>query len=408
MDAIRSSSERTSPDRNDRWLRIALLLWVILAVAASVKAYTKPGRRSTYLYYSQAAQHWWADENLYAHYEGLDPYRYSPTFAVAATPFGLMPDRWGGVVWVLGSTALLVWSLRVAVREVLPGRWSPNREAMFLTLSLIPSLSGLWSAQSNALILAVILLGMAALGRAKWWQAAWLLAIPVFIKIWPLAVVLMLIMRWGQPLMRRFGVACVGLAAVPFLTRSWSIVWRQYHDYYLSLVGPMQGRWPGYRDAWMIWEHLHAPVDPRVYSVLQAISLAAVIAWCYWQAHRLPRDKQFLAAVLSIWSAWQLFLGPGSERLTYGLIAPAVAWAVLISFQNRRGRALSCCAWLLVAVLSMGDFERALGRLVPHAQILLPAGVLVMIVWILVYFAQPAELPARGAPIHCKSFLTVD
>lgn len=364
------------------WLVRALSLWGVLAVAASIKTFTRPGKHSVYLYFPRAAQHWWADLSLYADYPGFDPYRYSPTFAIAATPFGLLPDSWGGALWILGSVGLLVWALHSWARMALPGGWTPLREAAFLALAVPASIGGIWSGQSNALILSLVLFAMVAIGRQQWWRASWLLAAPVFIKIWPIVFVAMALIRWPRQLAARFVAACAILAAVPFATRPWPIVVRQYQEWYAVLTGPLQGRWGGYRDAWTIWEQLAPPVDDQAYKLLQLATLAAVLAWCFWRSRRMASDTAYLAAVLATWSAWQMLFGPGTERLTYGLVAPAMAASVMESFRERRLRIVSLTAWTLTALFGMGDVERLAARFVPHAEILLPVGVVFLFAWL--------------------------
>ena len=377
---------RASDPRDPRfWHRWAISLWCVLAVAASCKAYTRPGNHSVYRYFPESARHWWADLNLYGSYPGFDPFRYSPTFAVAATPFGLAPDTWGEIAWIVCSVGLLLWALRSWARVMLPGGWSIGREAAFLGLALPASIGGIWSSQANAIILASVLFAMLAIRRERWWSAAWLLAMPVFIKIWPLVVALMLVIRWPKQLAWRIAVAGGLLAVVPFLTRPFPIVCRQYADWYAALTGPLQGRWGGYRDAWTIWEHLAPPVSPAGYKLLQIATLAAVLVWCGWQSRRLVRVETYLVAVLAAWSAWQLLFGPGTERLTYGLVAPAQAWAVLASFRERRLRALSVAALAVTGVFSMGDFEKLTSRLLPHAEVILPFGIVAFLVWVVAW-----------------------
>jgi alpha-1,2-mannosyltransferase len=308
-----------------------------------------------------------------------------------------MSDRWGGAVWVIASVAVLVGSLRSLVRHVLPGAWSPGREALFLGLTLVGSIGGIWSAQSNAFILAMVIFGLVAIAEQRWWRASWWLAAPVYIKIWPLAAFLLVVVRWPRQLLARFIVAFLALATVPFLTRPWPLVCQQYHNWYLTLVGPLQGRWGGYRDAWTIWEQFHPPVDRHVYLMLQLTTAIMVFGWCYWQSRRPWTDQSWLTAVLAIWSAWQLLFGPGTERLTYGLAAPVQAWAVLVSFRERRWRALSLVAWGLTALLSMGDLESALGRLVPHAPAYLPFGLIAFFGWLVAYHWTSPRQPTPQA-----------
>jgi len=98
--------------------------------------------------------------------------------------------------------------------------------------------------------------GLAAVRRGQWWTAALALALPIFIKVWPIAVVLLLLVCWPRQLTGRLLAVCGALALVPFLTRPPDIVAWQYREWYATLVGPVRERWPGYRDAWTIWSSL--------------------------------------------------------------------------------------------------------------------------------------------------------
>ena len=231
--------------------------------------------------------------------EGIDGYRYSPAFAVAFTPLAYLPARLGTMIWNMAGIALLVCALHVLVRDVLPGDWPPQRERGFLTLTLAGSAVGIWSGQSNAIITAAIILALAAIVRQRWWAASILLAVPVFIKIWPLAIVMLLVVFWPRKLAWRLAVVCAVLALVPFLTRPPSTVAWQYREWYNALTGPLQGRWTGYRDAWTIWEQLSSAGQCATPTVaIQLAAAWAVLGWCWWQYRRLTSVGQtFLSAL---------------------------------------------------------------------------------------------------------------
>ena len=323
------------------------------------------------------------------------------------------------------SIGLLAWAMHVLVRDVLPGCWPIERKAWFLVLVAIGSAVGIWSLQSNALVTALIVLGLAATLRQQWWKAAVFLALPVFIKLWPLALVLLLIVYWPRQLLGRFTLVCLGLVLAPYLTRPPQIVAWQYREWYLSLTGPLQARWPGYRDAWTVWEEFcrligHAPDQPFYHGVYTVLSLSAaigVLGWCLWQGRRLARkvaengsglvsaphrvgevnvvskcgaaalDQEnhghLLVLILSMWVAWQLLFGPGTEQLTYGIIAPSASWAVLVSIAERRAVWLTCTAWAMLALLPSGDIERALLGIFCGARALAPLGVALFVAWLI-------------------------
>ena len=381
---------RTRPD--DVWLRRALLAWIILAVAVSVKVAVQPYSHTVYPVFASGALHWWADAPLYDDYDeqGLDLFRYSPTFAIAVTPFAVLPDVVGGMLWNLAGIAVLVWSLRMLVRHVLPGQWPAWREGVFLGLTLVLSVRGIWSGQNNTFLLGAAILGIVAISRKRWWTAALLLAIPVFIKIWPLALVLLLMACWPRQLIGRFLAACGLFATIPLLTRPLGVVVDQYHHWYLMLVNTRQTRWPGYRDAWTIWENLFPPVNANVYLALQLATPLAVLGWCLWQKRRTSSDGELLMLILSMWVCWQLLLGPGSERLTYIIVAPAVSWAVLVSYAEKRGRLASSIAWLMCGLLGTGGVERALLPYYSAAPVILPLGVVLLVAWLIWYQRGPA------------------
>ena len=406
----------------DQHLRRALALWACLAVAVCVKTAVCTDPHSVYPQFAASSHHWWADKSLYINYwptEHIDGYRYSPAFAVAFTPLAYLPARLGTMIWDVVGIVLLVWALHVFVRDVLPGDWTPQRERLFLMLVLPGSIVGIWSGQSNAIIIAAIMLALAAIVRQRWWTAAILLAVPVFIKVWPLAIAVLLVFFWPRRLAWRLAVACVVLALVPFLTRPPSTVVWQYRQWYDGLTGPLQGRWPGYRDAWTIWATLFptgtwralaSPFERHAYAALQLIAAGGVFGWCWRQYRRLDgadilvcpisvslRGRQeclphpvpkcgtnhLLLLIFSMWVSWQLLFGPGAEQLTYGIIAPSASWAVIVSLNERRARWLTVTAWAMLALFSSGDVEMRVRLRFPAGEILLPLGVVLFAAWLI-------------------------
>jgi hypothetical protein len=398
----------------------ALGLWVALCVAVCTKTALLGQESTVYRIFAGASRHWWANQSLYASYtisEGLDGYRYSPAFAVFCTPFYLLGDPAGAICWSLASICMLVWALHALARDVLPelgfgtpgverspslpddnqphtSAWLPRQEGWFLALAMVGSTWSIWSGQSNALVTALILLGLSSIARRQWTAAAWLLSAPVFIKLWPLALVLLLACCWPRQLIWRLAVACAVLALIPFLTRPPSIVLWQYAQWYESLTGPLQARWPGYRDAWTVWEQLAASLqfqpDSRLcrhaYTALQLFTAAALLGWCLWQRRHTPIASQtgpLLMLILSMWACWQLLCGPGTEQLTYGIVAPSASWALIVAFAEKRARPLMLSSWAILSLLPAGDIEQALLRVLPAAKALLPLGTLLLASWLL-------------------------
>ena len=100
------------------------------------------------------------------------------------------------------------------------------------------------------------------------------------------------------------------------------------------------------------------------------------------------RPARLLLFVLVTWAVWQLVFGPGTERNTFGLIAPLTGWGLIAAFQQKRGRWLMGLSFFLTMIALSGDIER---RLSPHtAWVLLahPIGIILFYAWFLRWHAQ--------------------
>lgn len=384
-----------------RWMRHALVLWGILAIAAAVKCYVQPWEHSVYPNFYKATIRWWNNESIYV-YTG---YQYTPTFAVANTPFAWCGVSGGAALFNAFSIVLLVAALFRLARDVLPGRWMFSGVAVLSTLTLFGVLRGIWSSQSNALVIALVILAAAAILRQRWWTASFLLSAPVFIKIWPLALVMLLIACWPRPLWWRFPLACLVLAVLPFFTRWPETVLYQHQQYWIALTNLQQIRSGGYRDAWTILEQFSEP-DHHAYLALQLGAALAALGFCLWRKRAAPSNRHAMTAIVSIWIAWQLLFGPGSERMTYGIIAPLAGWAVIVSFTEQRGRVLSLAAWLMTGLLGTGAVERMIDPYLWGAQAIQPVGVILFVAWLAAregrssrHVEQPhPEIPPEVAP----------
>jgi hypothetical protein len=379
------SAPRAASSNDFYLLGFAYLVWLILLVAVGVKALVSPEMHSVWPIFATASGHWWKGQSLYAYYPGFDLYRYSPTFAVLITPLALLPLRVGGCLWGVLNVGLLLASLRSLQRHILPGDFGPRGRSAFLLLAAAIALPMVWNLQSNALVLALVCLGAGAVAKQRWWAAAFLLAVPVFCKIWPLAAVLLLIACWPRQLAGRFALAFAALALVPFLTASPSVVVAAHAEWshYLTLTGSW--RWPGHRDAWTVWETVASPVNPQAYRLLQAALALGALALCLWCRFRPVSQRQLLAVVLGSWVCWQLLVGPGTERNTYGLIAPLMSWGVVIAWKERQGRLCVGLSCLLLLLFSVGEVERGVGLWFSGAKAMIPLSVAVYAVWLIHY-----------------------
>jgi Glycosyltransferase family 87 len=393
-------------------LHWALTLWLILAAAVSVRTLFRPSSHTVFPIFAASADHWWGDQSLYQEYPSLDNFRYPPVFALVVTPFSALGLSVGGILWCWVGMAVYLAGLWWFVRDVIPSPWTRQRTGLFLILGCLGALRGLWNAQSNALIVGLLLLAMAALvhalqsdGRAgdsrRWWLAAWMLALPVALKLTPLPSVLLLCALWPRRLAWRLAVVMAVLFLVPFLTRPPLIVVEHYQEWLDRALETGNVRWLGFRDGWTVWLvlrqlfggepgplPLREPMDSSCYRLVQLTTGAAALGWCLWQQRRAARlglgPRWLVHVTLSMGLAWLMLFGPAVEHATYVFLAPPLVWAVLERRAWPLGRGLIWASFALIMILGWGAVSRLLGMW-PVLLITLPAGTALFALWLIGY-----------------------
>jgi len=440
MSTMESNWRRRS-DRLVGWAAIAV--WIVFLGVLGWKAATQPNERSTYPAFVGGAEAWLANDNIYQPKHRVTGFRYGPAFAVSMIPLAVIPQWLGSLLWSwLNVVALLIGAWLLADR-VLPGLEKGKWRAVFFLLLLPAAVRTLWSAQSNALVFALVACAAAAVVNNRWWLAALLLAIPVHIKVWPLAAGLLMCACWPRQLIARYAACLLAVGAAPLLAADPSYVLQQYRNWYALLTGPALDRHI-YRDAWTIWEVFWPPVNAQVYSLLQLVSALAVLAVCLWKARQWRQEAfadehnsassaarsmaisinsplaqhlankstavqsdaewqqsataykaKLLTFILSLWTAWQLTFGPGTERATFGLVAPLNAWAILTAVRQPCAPLLMVPASLLMTLANSGELERRLPEY-PVVKAIHPLAVLAFAVWMCAFWAARAARSSQS------------
>jgi hypothetical protein len=357
-------SERPALSRADGfWRYFALGQWLILGLVVTIRLLINPHKHTVYPVFAGAAEHWWADQPIYAHYPGLDMFRCSPSFAVFMTPFQLLGDRAGQLIWLWLNIGTYLTGLAAFLRYVLPTGWSHRRTSYFLALSALGAMPCVNNAQSNALVGGLLLLAVACLARERCWSAAFLLAGPVLLKLAPVAVALLFIAYRPRQLLGRFTFVLLVGALLPFLTRPANVVCDQYGAWFQASIQTSSERWPGYRDGWTLWTVLSdspnaAPIDSAGYRLVQIMSALAVLAWCRWQWHRDSSVRWQLTVTLAMGLAWLMLFGPAVEFPSYVMLTPLMAWAALAAEARRQGRWLALVALACIVLLPWRPLTR--------------------------------------------------
>jgi hypothetical protein len=377
---------------------VALGCWAVLAVIVSVKVLIAPAQHTVFPKFAAGAMHWWSHQPLYANYEGLGPFRYSPTFAIAMTPFAVLGPRAGGVLWCCANIGVFVWGVRRLVRDVLPGDWPPNREMVLLVVTLIVALAGVWNSQSNPLAAGLLMAACSCLRRGRAWRSAGLLAAAVAVKLALLAPALLLAAIWRRQLAIRLPTALAVAAAVPFVTVPPTVAIESYAGWYGHLATTSTLRWPSFRDAWTIWELIAGAVNVRAYRLVQVVAGLAVLAWCLRLQRRRTDGRTLLTLTLAIGLAYLMLFGPAVEAPTYAIAAPLMAWALIESVDTRFARPLTVLGVATIALLGSGDVQRAVGAHVRFVTAALPMGTAMIALWLILYAQRCPPVVAGQVP----------
>jgi len=380
---------------------LAIGLWVALAVVITVKTVPNPENHSTYPLFHDAAAAWWDGISVYDRDVFAGDYRYGPSFAMVLGPIAWLPYKIGAVLWALMNVGIAFWAICALAQRVLPGMESPLAQNLLLVVSIFPSAHCLYSSQTNLLVFSLMAFAAMAILDERWWLAALLMAIPVHIKVWPLAGALMLTACWPRKLAWRLPIALAVVAALPLLAKPPEWVIAQYIQWYRHLVGPAQIR-HHYRDAWTIWELISSPVNRQWYIALQLATALAAVGVCF--LHGLAQQRKNLTALnaLVFWASWQLVFGPGTERNTFALIAPLTGWGVTVALLEKRALWLMVFSYLFTVLAAMGGVE----DIYPWLKGLHPIGVLLFFAWFL-WWAHRDSAKSEGTRLECDADTTL-
>lgn len=366
--------------------RLVIGLWCAAVLAVSVRSALLP-QHSVYPIFARAAHDWLAGADLYR--PAGEPYRYSPFVTTLFVPFGLLPDAVGGVLWRWLSAAAYLGALAWWCAAALPRVLSRAQRAWLFLLVLPLSVGNLNNGQSNALVIALLLLGVTALaargedGRGPL-LAAGAVALACLFKVYPVALGLLVVLAVS----RRFGARLVlALAAgllLPFLLQRPEYVAGQYLGWLHHLEtsdrhGLARELW--YRDVQLLCWACHVPLSTAAYRVVQLVAAAGCAAACL-AARRAGWDRRRLLALATVLGCgWMTAFGSATESATYILVAPVAAWAAVEAW-GRRGvvvRGLLAGGYGLLALAQVANWfpfgkELQMLGVQPLATLLLLAG----------------------------------
>jgi len=334
------------------WNMGALAAWIVIFLGLAIRTLANPNRATAFTVYRLAGTHWLAAQHLYGDWRG---FVYSPLAAVFFTPFALLPPGWGSLCWTWFNAAIFLLGVRALLGSGLYPGIKPGHRGIVYLLLVPLALGNLDTGQANPTVIGLVLLAVAMVPSERWSVAALCVAAATDIKIYPLAVGLILFLMAPRRLGWRMFLALLVLGILPFLFQHWSYVSQQYHEWISTRSADDRRLYPIKDvplDLWFLLVRLgHLPIPGFVYSALQILSGGAIAlfsllgVWKKWPKERL------LAGILAFLCVWMTLCGPATELQTYVLLAPVVVLTLIDAVLNPRPLWLR--AGLLVVYLLM-------------------------------------------------------
>src|SRR5262249_22740064 len=138
------------------------------------------------------------------------------------------PDVPAALLWRLLGALAFLGGLAWFCRSVLPSPLTPPRRAGLLLLVLPLAVGSINNRQSNALVLGLLLIGVAAAAVRSWNLSAPAVAVACLFKVYPIAVGLLLAVLYPRRFSWRLALALAAGLALPFLFQRPDYVIAQY------------------------------------------------------------------------------------------------------------------------------------------------------------------------------------
>lgn len=171
---------------------VQLLFWMatLAAIITFHKLWFTNGAFNNFDIFSASFNHLIQHKPLYVLYPGLyhDLFKYNPTFSLLMAPFAMLPRSAGVLLWNLSNMLLPV----IALKQIKLPQFERNFIVLFMLVEMITSLQ---NAQSNGLMLGIMLMAFATVENKKVHQSGLWLSLGFFVKIFAAAPALFIFMQ---------------------------------------------------------------------------------------------------------------------------------------------------------------------------------------------------------------------
>ncbi len=171
-------------------------------------------------------------EKLYVNYDDqyFDLYKYSPAFAFLMAPFWWLPRIPGVFLWNLLNALLPLLAIRM-----LP--LSEKHQSAFGYFILIEMITSVQNAQSNGLMLGLMIFAFASLENKKPLTASLTIALGFIIKLFSAVLVLMApLYKASRRLLLATAAFTLVFILIPLILTGPEQLWQHYNDWFALLI----------------------------------------------------------------------------------------------------------------------------------------------------------------------------
>jgi Glycosyltransferase family 87 len=384
---IRHSTSETL-DKRGIWNKSAWIVWTVAIVVLVIRPLLISHRGTSFDTYSLAGLHWIHGENVYSQWMG---FVYSPLVAVFFAPFAYLSAPIGNILWRLLNAAFLLGGVAAILKTNLFAGIKQNSFGILFILLVPLALGNIDISQANPLVEGLLLFAIAAVYVERWNSAALCVAIATCIKIYPIAVGLLICVIAPRRFSWRLLIALLLLVMVPFLFQHWPYVANQYQSWVATRISDDRRQWPVEKlplDLWFLIHWVgHLPISAKSYSLIQLGTGGALALFCAIQTRRSWARERVLIGLFCLVSIWMTLCGPATESYTYMILAPAIILALVQSFDARQPAGLRSLV-LAAFILQLLAVTRA--SFMPHFKSFLalsiqPISALVFLIYTLLW-----------------------
>jgi len=359
------------------WLYSAAFPWILFAAVALIASIHRlilgESSFNNYTIFAYSWKHLLQNVNLYAasadHY---DLFKYSPTFAVFMAPFSVMPHWLGLILWNMLNMLLPVW----AVSKL---NITQKQKNLILFIVLIELLSSVQNAQSNGIMLGLIIGAFALFEKGKVVPAMLLICLGFYIKVFAAVAALMFLFypQKGKSILSG-GIFVLLLGLIPLVAVSWNDLSAQYRNWlHLLANDPAHGQ--NFSFMTLVQRTTGMMTGDLAFLVPGIILLLAPLV-----RTKLYSEFSFRLMYLCSVLIWVVIFNHKAESPTYCIALGGIAIWFIMNEKTDMRKIVMLLAFLLVALSPTDLFPKFIrvDYIEPYAlKALMPVAIWLWITW---------------------------